>query len=651
MKNYSSYKKTKEVYFNSEILFPIISILIISLITYALTYTIGLIIAFSFNVFISFCFYYYLYYYGKSNKNITFGFLIGVTLITTLLLFINYGVYTLVVYQKTGVFNKIYFQVWLALIIGIPVSYLSFEYGYYYFREIKMATTYLKVRLNIYHDKELLNQIDHIIFVNTNKAKASDIKLDKAPCYYSEDELTNMENNKTRNFYLEKDIFNETIHLPFGTNYLSMAWYSIIEDKYYSIKLPLSFDKLIIEQEKYPTNVSKLLRGKKTKQLNLHLYPNGKVQLFNSDCMLIDHSCSAPIIITEEERSKKIKKHRLSHQFYNNSQNFSKLITSIRSSDQIEERFIIQNKFIPWSMTISGLGDNYYLEIDDVSFKSYNSEVETLNAPFLRFLPKKITFTYRGSFLISWLTLRINTQKLYKQIQILTAKSNNTNITFELAFKKTTSTTKLAFTIKANGKSIAFTDWEIEIDKDRELRMTKHLITKKGHQAIQSLLKEAWDLVASKKYTLAQEKCDALFVLDPEYGFAYFLEARLLWYTKGFEACIENMDYFFSRTKHDTSALAHIYNHYGCILDLEFRYTESKYYFEKAIETTTKEGMYLCNLSEIYCKLNDPKKAMQFALKAKKIGYISKTLDLIIKSKGVPDFTKQLEKTSKFEPF
>ena len=80
-----------------------------------------------------------------------------------------------------------------------------------------------------------------------------------------------------------------------------------------------------------------------------------------------------------------------------------------------------------------------------------------------------------------------------------------------------------------------------------------------------------------------------------------------------------------------------IYNSYGCILDVELRYEEALQYFEKAIEISPKEPIYVCNLGEIYYKLKDPAKAIQHARKAKKMGYESAMLTEILTNKGVID--------------
>lgn len=638
-KNYSFYKKTEEVYLSPEFAFPIAVIVMASAITYVCLYFLGITVAILFNVFISFCGNFFFYYYGKSSTTITLEFLIRVALTTAFFLFIDYGVYALVIYQETDVFNKLYFYIWLTIIVGGPFLYYVFQHSSYYFQEKSMAVTYIKVFFKVHHDRELLTYIDTIQFVNTARCTMSDIKLEKPNCFYSESELNKMDSSD-RNYYTGESVFSEMIHLPFDADTLFMSWYSIIEDKYYDIEVPFPFEKLVIEQEKYPTNVSAVLRGKKTKKLNLHIHENGGIRLFNEDEVLIDLPESIPAVISEEQRNEKIEFHRLSHEYYSDPKAFSSLIEAIRASGGIEERFQIQNTLVSWSMSISGLEGNYYFDMLDVSSHKYKSEKGTLELPMFRFLPKKLEMVYRGDYLYRWLVLRINYQKLYQSIQKLTDGNEKSSVLFDLVFENSSKKTDLKFTLTVNGKSEVFTNWEMQIDKNHKQSMQDHLLDVIEDETRRTLLKEAWALVGKKKYALAQEKCNALLTLDPRYGYGYFLESRLLWYKEGFEACYAKKDYFIEKTKHEPAALAHIYNNYGCILDLELRYEESKSYFEKAIETYPKEGLYVCNLAEMYCKLKDPKKAMEYAEKSRKLGYESETLNLILESKGTHDFVK-----------
>ncbi|MDR7212087.1 hypothetical protein [Flavobacterium piscis] len=633
-KNCSFYKKTEEVYFSTELAFLIIPILIASAITYCLLYFFNTTVAILFNVFISFCANLYIYALGSSYSKVPFSLLISTILTSALLLFVNYGVYALVVYQDTGVFNEHYFQIWLAILFGAPILYYVFQYSRYYFRERSMAVTYLKVYLTVHHDRELLTVIDHVQFVNTSNRTMSDIKLEKPLTFYSEEELFKLRNDMSIENYLEKNVFSGRVQMPFGADVLFMSWYSVIEDKCYDIEVPFPFEKLVIEQEKYPTNVSAVLRGKKTKPLKLHIHVNGGIRLFNEDTILIDLPESAPAAISDEERNKKIEFHRDSHEYYKDPKAFSDLIQKIRASNGIEERFLINNKQIPWSFNVTGLKGENYLEIYDVLFHKYKIEINEIETAALRFLPRKIEIVYRGHHLCDWLILFIDYQKLYHAILEITEGNEEIPVVFDLIFENSPETS-LKFSIASNDKTVVFNDWKIKIKKDRHQDMTDHLLDRNEDEQKRTLYKEAWDLVASKQYDLAQEKCDKIKAIDPRFGFAYFLEARLVWYKEGFEACYAKKDYFIAKTQHEPAALAHIYNSYGCILDQELRFEEAASFFDKAILTNKKEGIYLSNRAEMHCKLKDPKSAVKFARKAKEIGYESAIVAAILKSGGL----------------
>ncbi len=633
-KNYSFYKKTEEVYFSTELAFLIVPVLIASVITYCLLYFFNTTIAILFNVFIAFCVNLYMYALGSSYSKSPFNLLITTALTSALLLFVDYGFYALIIYQKTGVFNAFYFQIWLAILLGVPILYYVFQYSRYYFRERSMAVTYLKVYLTVHHDRELLTVIDHVQFVNTSNRTMSDIKLEKPLSFYSEEELFKLKNDMSIENYLEKNVFSGRVQMPFGADALFMSWYSIVEDKCYDIEVPFPFEKLVIEQEKYPTNISAVLRGKKTKPLKLHIHAKGGIRLFNDDTILIDIPESTPATISDEERNKKIELLRDSQEYYKDPKAFSDLIQRIRSSNGIEERFLIKNEPIYWSINVSGLKGKNYLEIYDVSYKDYKIEINNTETAALRFLPRRIEILYRGYHLCNWLTLCIDYQKLYQSILELAHGNEEVPVLFSLVFEGL-SETGLKFSIVSNDKTLLFNDWKIKIKKDRKQDMEDHLLDINEDEQKRTLYKEAWDLVAGKQYDLAQEKCDKIKAIDSRFGLAYFLEARLVWYKEGFEACYAKKDYFIAKTQHEPAALAHIYNSYGCILDQELRFEEAASFFDKAIHTNEKEGIYLCNRAEMHCKLKDPQSAVKFARKAKEIGYESATLEAILQSGGL----------------
>lgn len=639
MKNYRSYKRVDPVYFSGEIFFPVGLLFVAALISYFLLYFIGLGFAVFFNAALAWCGYFFFYYYGRSRTGISVEFLFGVIMITALLLFVDYGVYALVTYQKTGNFNGLYFSIWLVVLLGTPLAYYTHYFGSHYYKQVNLASTYFKATFSVYHDRELLMYIDSIAFVNSSKHMISDIKLENNICFYSEEELSEME-TQTKYYHLNKSAFSGLIHIPFDADRFQISWFSIVEDRYYKIDVPFLMDKLEIEEEKYPLDEPKNIRGKKSKRIYLHIYQNGGFKIYNDDTVLLDFEANSPTEIKEELKQEKIITHRRSHNYYDNEERFSKLIESIKNSNNIQERFGLKDKLVVWNLEFQGLDKRNYLEINDNYFKYYKIEKEDILQPALRHLPKKIIFVHRGSHLRTWMRVHIDIQKLNQKIEEVLSAGSENEVLFLLDFKDAAAK-DLIFSVLANDKKVIFTDWEIEIDEYRKKEIDEEHLEKQEDETKRALLKEGWDFIFAKNYEEAQIKCDALQAMDPQYASAYFLETRILWYTKGFEACFNKRQYYFAKTQHEPPVNALIYNNYGCILDRELRYEESLPYFEKAIEINPKEPIFVCNLGEMYYKLKEPEKALKEARRAKMMGYESDMLTEIITNKGKIDLINQ----------
>lgn len=150
-----------------------------------------------------------------------------------------------------------------------------------------------------------------------------------------------------------------------------------------------------------------------------------------------------------------------------------------------------------------------------------------------------------------------------------------------------------------------------------------------------ALLQAAWNDLKNKDLELAEQKGDAILKIDPEFGQAYFLKARLLWLKKGIPAYLEKQEEYIKKASHDIATLARLYNLTGCALDVEKRYEEALPYFKNAALTATNEPMYLANIAEIYYKLKNPKEALNYVQKAKQSGHSSEMMDEISTNKGI----------------
>jgi hypothetical protein len=150
-----------------------------------------------------------------------------------------------------------------------------------------------------------------------------------------------------------------------------------------------------------------------------------------------------------------------------------------------------------------------------------------------------------------------------------------------------------------------------------------------------ALLQAAWNDLKEQRLDLAEQKADAILIMDPNMGQVYFLKARLLWLREGIPAYLTQQETFIEKAAHDVTALSRLYNLTGCALDLEKRYEEALPYFKKAALSSPNDFMYVANVAEIYYKLGKSKEAVQYAKSAQVNGSTASILKEIIENKGV----------------
>lgn len=160
-------------------------------------------------------------------------------------------------------------------------------------------------------------------------------------------------------------------------------------------------------------------------------------------------------------------------------------------------------------------------------------------------------------------------------------------------------------------------------------------IVKLKEKSNYALLQAAWNDLKNKDWDLAEQKADAILVMDATIGQVYFLKARLLWLREGIPAYLAQQDSFIEKCSHDIAAVARLYNLSGCALDAEKRYEEALPYFKKAALQMPEETMFVANVAEIYYKLGKPKEALKHAKAAQANGNLGEILAEIIKNKGI----------------
>ncbi|PJJ08628.1 hypothetical protein CLU83_1914 [Flavobacterium sp. 1] len=355
MKKYKFYKKIEPVYFDSKefICYLFFPIMLASCISYPILYLLDVKATIIFNVILALVANFF--YNGLKNAtpngsngnngNNSLGVLsiffeiiyyFSTFLTVFIVLFItDFGFYLLVVYQKTNQFNPLYFYLWLFTLFGLPVLYFAIKISNYYYIKWRQAVAYVTLILDVKHDLELICCVDNIQFVNTLNRKSSNFKINNYLDYYSPQTIEVMD----KIYYTNKAVFRELVQIPFDTDMLLITWFSFVEDKCYSAEIPFPFKKLKIEQEKYPESKLRMLRGKETKPLLLHIYLNGGIKLFNKEgVLLIDSANNKEVPISKEDKEIKLLRFRHRLIFSGKTEDLPEIFNEIKTSGRIEAR-------------------------------------------------------------------------------------------------------------------------------------------------------------------------------------------------------------------------------------------------------------------------------------------------------------------------
>lgn len=546
----------------------------------------------------------------------TFLVILGIILIT------NVGVYIGVTFLHTGVFYDLYFYIWLFVLLGVPILYFVGIELNYRFQLYKQAYYFTPLPLDIIHDYELLTTNVALAFLQTEKKLMATLTVGIRKDVEHIGKLIGLSVSE-RNNCLYEPMYGARVYIPKETNRLRISWYSVMEDTYYEDEIDFPFNSLVYVEEKYPSDVSKFLRGKKTDRVTLALLKGGRIELFNKQQILLEPVLLKSVVVSEEK-----KKHQIESLAYlYPKKNLPKQIEVINKSHTIEKRAELSNFQCNWQITGTGLvGHN--IEIKDVRNNYRTSDPIPFTIFERRPLPIFFEIDYRKN---TWLHIFIDAEKLFGLIQA--ASDKEVMLSFDFALDVETGAAKL--TIKNNDIVLPFTAWEKKIIEHRWKEAKEEIIQDNAFIIKNNFLKEIYELLVAKEYVGAQQVCKKALEAYPYFPMIYFYEARLLWYTDGCEACYAKKPYFLEKTKTDPHALAHIYNHYGCLYDEEKRYAESLACFQSAHASYPKEVIYVANIAEVYYKMKNAKKALHYANKCIEKEFTSEMVEEIIANKGV----------------
>lgn len=633
-KLYKQYERINQPYFNisENIVLPLGVLLATMIITYFSLY------------FVSFPFTCFLYIVGSLFINLLFhglknfspngnntnrtsfiSLLSSYLIILFLLCFLNIGTYLLVKYQETNTFHATIFFIWLFIVLGIPLSYYLLKYANYYQLIRSQALAFTKVHIQINYDPEFLIQIEEFHFINSTKKKIAKFPLKNRKDLDSLNTIASLDIS-TRNNLLFSPVFSETLPIPVKTNLVQIGYYSISEDTFFQDEIPFPFDQLHFEENKYPINQSKILRGKKTEPLSITILEKGTIKIFTGSKLLVETSLKK-----DNLKTKNTSEYKEIIEPYQNRKVSSTLLLDNETRERIKTRQEIREKPFNWTLHLN-LSHNHLICVYDCNNKeSLRKRFTDLNIkqPILQTnLPKKILLYSDAFDRTKWLEIAIDTEKLY----IILVQHNAT--TFEIFLTVNIEDATVTLNLKIEEQFIEFNSWKKNIHKESLLDIQKKIKEKKDRNYKNSLWNEINVLMQNKEFIQALEKCKKAIQENPEDGMLYFYEARLLFYMNGTEACFAKEDYFMKKTKNDTFAHAHMHNNFGCMLDQVLKYKEALSYFEKANELVPEMAIYVANKAEIHYKLKNRKEAISFAKEAQEKGDTSEIVKEILKNNG-----------------
>ncbi|MDF3821325.1 hypothetical protein P3G55_15585 [Leptospira sp. 96542] len=620
MKRYKTYKRLEPPYFrwSNSLQNLFLFAVALSILSYPILYFFGILPLFVFTTIISLIV--NVYYHGLKNaypngamsipnRNIPFIIILFSMIPSFFVIFftltiVSFGSYTFVSYQKSGVFNFIWFILWCFIVFGLPSLYLLGFKIKYWFGRYYQAYHFTPIQLYISYDPELQIHSLEISFINKNKSLLCFIKNDeffKPKNDFSSNPTTIAEKN---DFYYGF-VSDHRVYIPKHTDIIKIKYISASENSDYSGEIAFSYNKLKFERNKYPLNEFTFLRGWKTSPIVLTIGNAGKIHISNQDGGL-----------------EILNQLGLIDQKYNLSLK-QKQSESQTKKQQLRDK--VRFETFNWQLTGKGT-EGHTVYIKNGNYHLGQNDTFELGKIFNLPIPIRFEFTY---FIYSWCFIHVYPEELYEILQQSLANTPNTVFTFH--FDTNLKIGDISLIIKSNNNVLPFTAWQKEI-------ITQHLEDAKNKLKHESSFRKnkkrlemIYNLIQKKEYTKAEKICKKAIENDPNFALFYFYEARLVWYLKGYVESYLKKEYFIEKTIGDNYALSRIYNHYGCLLDDEGRYKESLYHFELAAKTYPEEVIYTANIAEIYHKMNQNKKAVQYARICTDRGYTSAIISEILK--------------------
>jgi hypothetical protein len=632
---YKSYREAAPVSFEWEeyVIFPVLPLLAIAVLSYVSLYFLGLYPSLVLGLLLSFVINFL--YLGLKNMGgdasrsiFSESSLPSYLFIVVVITIVDLGVYLLVLYQKTHVFYTYLFSGWVFVVFGLPLLYFSFLYARYYYFLYAQALYFTKIMVEVYYDHEFLIKVDELSFNNSQKRRTARFLFSRPRAYHTTKQGRDW-SIETRNDFLYGPTYKEQLQVPKHSDQVKIAWYAIGEDAYYEQVINFPYEQLQFEPNEYPEDEPKILRGQKTDRLRIVIHPKGGIDLFAGSKLLLQQQCLKVPLRAEEKLSKVV-----TLKSTNDSElpvdYFEALLADHQVTDRIASRAQLREALFFCSLNLEG-AKHQLLEVKDIKNKGFDIKVEggdMLVPPVQQALPRSITMSGAGTDWSRWLIIHLDTEKLYELLQ------DHKTDTFEICLTVDIHKGAVFLDIKIKGVFCKWTHWEKTIDREN-LKLALGKLKERNEREVKNAVwNEIYTLMAAKQYMAAQERCRRAFKEDPEDMMLYFYEARLLYYTKGREACYKKEAYFLDKTVHDKHAWARAINSFGCMLEEDSKYEAALGYFQKSSAAMPEVADYIANQAEIYYKMGKAKQAVDCALQSQQKGGDFKILNEILQNKG-----------------
>ncbi len=368
---------------------------------------------------------------------------------------LNFGIYFLVEFYKTGILNKISFFIWFTLTVVTPLSIVSLKSIKKYVSKKNRLKNYIDLHLDIYHFNEYPIYIDHLKFINSKKKTETLVRVPYESIFYNKDVLSKIEvAERVRSYDIRA--FNKTVSIPVGTDFFELSYYSFVENIYYMDTFPFSFEKFSL--------INKYSGKKLLKNIDMIIKPEGNVDILIAPNDLLFPFFNVESKNIDEEKINKFKARFLQYNPSVSIENFPKILDEIKASGRLQKSLRIQEKAFSWSVGIEASGKIDDIRIQDFRFMWYDRKYEVLKKASKMPLPSKITIEIENSGKENFMRLYFGFDKirLYDMVDDLTSEDEDVPVKISFLIKGSDKD-KMQIFIKTDKQLLEFKEWDVNI--------------------------------------------------------------------------------------------------------------------------------------------------------------------------------------------